>query len=224
METSASASSAFNWRLVAILFGASGVMVPLGLGLRPVHLQWFDTSHFPTIAASMQTWIWSFRILVFGFFLRVGALSALSAFSWRDDVKPLLQAGVTICVLGCLVSALGSGYYMDTGVWGSWEVTQRVGVEAQATLVNELRPVNAWGECLIRMGSVFFCLGSIFVGAALLRARFLTPLLGWFPIAYGLVGICVGMFMANDVAATLAVMVVHALWCLGMAIAMRTPS
>src|SRR4051812_48198053 len=97
-------STLFSRRVLIWLLLASGAMVPAGLWLRPVHLQWFDPSHFAPIAASMQMWIWSFRILVFGLFLRAAALSALGAFPWRDDVRALLTAGVTICVLSSVVS------------------------------------------------------------------------------------------------------------------------
>jgi hypothetical protein len=206
----------FAEKFVGVLFVMSGLMIPAAVLVRPVHVQWWDPTHFPTVAASMDTWIWSVRILVFGLFLRVGAWAALGGFAWKDDIRALVSAGTMISILGCLVSALGHGYYMDTGVWGSWAINQPeyAGEAGRTLLLSSLRPVNAWGECCIRMGSVFYSLGACFLSAAFLRDRFLPKPVALAPMLYGFAGMGIGMFMANDMAANLTVAGVQSAWCL----------
>ncbi len=211
-------NDALSVRIVAGLFFASALMVPLGMWLRPVQLQWWDFTHFAPISAAMDAWIWSFRILVFGLFLRVGALAALNALPWASTVRPLLSAGVTICTFGLLVSALGQGYYMDTGCWGSWAATQKATPEAQAALVDTLLPVNAWGECLLRMGSVFFSLGALFLAAGWHRAQVLVAWLAPLTAVLGVVGIVTGMFLPNEVAVSLGVGVAQSAWSLAVGV------
>jgi hypothetical protein len=200
--------------LIAGLFVLGGLLVPVGLLLRPLHFQWFDTSHFSPIADHMGAWIWSFRVLVFGYFLRLGALAALGTLGAPPRARAPIAAGVAICAFASLASALGHAYYLDTGVWGSWDVTHYTTEAARATFLATLRPVNAWGECLVRMGSVFYSLGSIFLGVGLLIGRAAPRWLALFAICCGPLGILAGMLAPNSLEASWAMTALHSAWCL----------
>lgn len=191
-------------------------MVPGALGTLPLHVQWWDPSHFDTVAENVDRWIWGIRVLVFGFFLRVGAWAALASLAWSPGARALVFAGAMISLLGNLVSSLGAGYNMDTGVWGSWAITQAqyAGEEGRAFLLATLRPVNAWGECCGRMGSVFASLGGCFLALGLLRDSFLPRWAASLPLGIGAAGMAIGMFWANSIGLNLGVGVAQSLWCL----------
>jgi hypothetical protein len=101
-------------------------------------------------------------------------------------------------------------------VWGSWAIDQPeyAGEAGRTHLLSSLRPVNAWGECCIRMGSVFYSLGACFLTAAFLRASFLPRWAALLPAIYGGAGMGIGMFLANEMAPNLAVAGVQSAWCL----------
>src|SRR5688500_692731 len=67
--------SAISGRVAGLLLVAGGVLALLGWLLRPVAIEkQFDLAQILAVGENTSAWIWSFRALVFGLFLRLGGL------------------------------------------------------------------------------------------------------------------------------------------------------
>lgn len=184
-------NSTFNLRFTAILLMAGAAMANLGFLLRPLQLQdSFDLSSFLHAHENQSIWIWSFRILVFGLFMEIMGLVALSGLFRQSDTITVLNPGIVVSCLALLVAAIAEGYYMHMGAWAGWKVSTLESA-LQNPFLQTLEPTHEWVVCLTRMGYMFFCLGLTTIGLGLLRSSFFPKWLGSFALALGAIGITV---------------------------------
>lgn len=183
--------SSFKFRFTGILLLMGAVMVNFGFLLRPVQLQdSFDLPSFIQAHEHQGIWIWSFRFLVFGLFMEVMGLTALSSLFRQSESGTVISAGVMVCNFALLVAALAEGYYMHMGAWAGWKVSTLEPAE-QTRFLQTLEVTREWVVCLTRMGYMFFCMGLAAVGWGLLRSTSYPKWLGGYAMVLGVAGIAI---------------------------------
>lgn len=188
----------FNFRFVALSLMIGGLFVFIGYMIMPVHVVLnFNLEMLQKITNNLELWIRSFQIVVFGFFIRIIGLVGLSALYHDSHAKPVLFSGVMVCSLALLVSGLAEGYYMHTGGWAQWKMTQ-IPVDQYPSMIASLEITNEWVSCIKRFGRMFLHLGLTFVGWGILRAEFLPKWLGTLTMLIGIAGICLLMVLTEN--------------------------
>ena len=205
-------NSDFDTRFVSAALVLGGIMTAAGYFLRPVDIgQIFTIENFREISNSMTIWIRSFQILVFGLFVRLAALAALSMLHTKSAQNAPVFAGTAICVSALLVTTLCEGYYMHMGAWGTGEI-QNAGDAANNAFLSSIRPLSEWVICLARMGNMFFCFGFIILGFGFQITKIVGKWPGIAAMLIGAAGMMILMLLPNDAAAYLPISLAITLW------------
>lgn len=206
----------FNTRFTGITLILGGIMVGAGYLIRPVAIdQHFQIANFLDIGIFNTTWIRSFQILVFGFFISLAGLVALGILHWKSESRTIIFSGLAICAATLLVNALCESYYMHVGAWGAYELRDATEEKQLAFLAN-LRPLGEWMICLTRMANMFFSLGFIVLGLGLVRARLVARWLGGASVLIGISGMMILMLYPDKAAAFAPVRLAITLWYIGL--------
>lgn len=202
----------FSSRFAGGALVAGALLSLAGWFARPVVIdKSFTVESLGGVAASPDLWVLSFRLLVFGLFVRLAGLVSLATFARPDGPRAVVVPGVVISAAGLLVSAMGQGYYMDIAIHGVWRFQQVTDAAAREAILATWLPTDEWVSCLGRMGLMFLGLGSVVLGVGL---RGEAP--GWATWLVGGVGFAamMGIFAAPgnrpvEVAAFVGLAVVH---------------
>ncbi len=174
----------------ALVFGA--VLALLGFFVRPVaNDKSFTVDDILAIETASGVWVMSFRMLVFGLFVRLAGLVSLATFARAAGARAVVVPGVAISAAGLLVSAMVQGYYMDIALHGAWRFAQESSAQGREAILASWLPVDEWVSCLGRMGLMFLGLGSVVLGLGL-RAE-VPAVVGWGLVAVGFAGM-MGIF------------------------------
>lgn len=173
MQHEETAHERFARRSSGIALAAGGAMVLAGWLLRPVAIEkHVQAEHVLRVASSTDLWIWSYRVLVFGLFIRLGALVGLGSLARSIDVRAILIPGIAISAVALAISAVGESYTMEIVVhalfrFGTDATTEAARAQVLATFI----PTAEWASCAVRMGLMFLSLGSLVVAYGLFRGR-----------------------------------------------------
>ena len=190
--------SQFNLRFTGLSLLIGGIFVFAGYTIMPVSVTLnFSLDMLPIITNNLEFWVRSFQILVFGYFIRIIGIVALSSLHQNSPASPVLNAGVMVCSLGMLVAGIAEGYYMHTGGFAQWKVGL-IPLEQHNALIASLEVTNEWASCIKRFGRMFTHLGFVFIGWGLLRGQFLERWLGIYATVLGIAGICLLMILDKD--------------------------
>ena len=212
----------FPSRFASAALVVGGFLCLAGFFGRPVAIdKSFSVNDIVAIGATPGMWVTTFRMLVFGLFVRLAGLVALATFARSSGAKSLVIPGVAIGSAGLLVSAMAQGYYMDIALHGVWRFTQETSVTGRETILASWLATDEWASCLGRMGSMFLGLGTAIMAIGLRDelARWQTWSIG--ALAFGTM---MGIFLAPgfrpvEVSTFVALIVAHGV--LGMAVARR---
>jgi hypothetical protein len=175
---------------VGLTLGA--VLVIAGWLVRPVamskHLQ---VTEIEAIGHAADAFVMSFRLLVFGLFVRLSGLSALVLVATRPSTRALLVPAIAMCAGALLMSALGEAYQMDIGVHSVWRFGQEADPAAREAILTSFLPTAEWADCCRRMGAMFLGFGSIVVGIALWGGDVMSR---WIGVVLAVIG-ATGMFL-----------------------------
>lgn len=164
----------------------SALMLNLGWTLLPVKLGVFlEAADFAKIRPRFQSWIWLFRIHLFGFVMTVMALIALASLQSASWARIVLWPGVGVCGAGLIVISLAAAFYYHFGAWGSIDMADKTPDQVQE-FVESLQVTTEYVTCLMRFGRVFFGFGQVVLAIGLWLAGGL-PL--WIAIATGVLGL-----------------------------------
>lgn len=188
----------FNLQFTGIVLLIGAIFVFTGYALMPVHVSLnFSLDMLTQITNHLEIWVRSFQILVFGYFIRIIGLVALSTMYHDTPSRTLINAGVMVCCLAMLVSGLAEGYYMHTGGYAQWKMGLLPSDQHNSMLAS-LEVTNEWASCIKRFGRMFLHLGFTFMGWGLLRERFLNKWIGIYAMVLGISGICLLMILDKD--------------------------
>lgn len=196
----------------ALVLGAA--LSLLGFFARPVAVdKSFTVDGILAIGVTSDVWVLSFRMLVFGLFVRLAGLVSLATFTRAAGARAVVVPGVAIGCAGLLVSAMAQGYYMDIALHGVWRFGQETSSSGREAIVASWLATDEWVSCLGRMGLMFLGLGSVVLGVGL-RGE-VPSVVAWAVGGVGFVGM-MGIFAAPgsaevQVAAFVGLAVVHAM-------------
>ena len=185
----------FETKVTGWAFILGALMLWLGWALSPHHIgEYIVASDFEAIGESVWTWIWIYRIHIFGWVTMGIALFALVATMARKPYRVLVLPGAGMIIIGTFTLAIANAYFYNFGAWGVGETAGKSAAEIEA-FMNDILYTNQYVTCFIRFGRVFSGVGSVLLGAAFLKWHLLQKWLGWFTVLFGLaaMGIIMGI-------------------------------
>jgi len=162
----------FSRAVAGLLLLAGSAMTVLGWLMHPVAIdKHIEAAHVAGVAQHEVLWVWSFRFLVFGLFLRLaGLVSFGTLFSGASD-RAILLPSIAVASAGLAIGAIGKGYYMDLAIHAAWRFANDASTDsARIALLGSLMPMTEWVACLERMGAMFLALGTLGASLALWRS------------------------------------------------------
>ncbi len=193
---------------------ASALMLNLGWTLLPVKLGVFlKVEDFSNVHSRLRTWIWLFRIHLFGFVMTFMALIALASLLSNTWARIVLWPAVGVCGAGLIISALAAAFYYHFGAWGAIDMAGKSSDQIQE-FVESLQVTTEYVTCLMRFGRVFFGFGQIVLGIGLWLGGGLPPWIAITAAALGLAAITLTMARPDDLEYYAPVFHLNTVWLL----------
>ncbi len=193
---------------------ASALMLNLGWSLLPVKLGVFlEPEDFSNIHRRLRTWIWLFRIHLFGFVVAFMALIALASLLSNTWARIILWPAVGVCGTGLMVTALAAAFYYHFGAWGAIDMADKSADQIKE-FVESLQVTTEYVTCLMRFGRVFFGFGQIVLAIGLWVDGGLPPWLAVIAAALGLAAIVLTMALPDDLESYAPVFHLNTVWLL----------
>ncbi|MDQ3141824.1 MAG: hypothetical protein M3Q56_06210 [Bacteroidota bacterium] len=191
-------ASKFNVRFVSLSLILGGLMVIIGWLIMPVHVVLnFNLEMLNSIKEHHEFWVRSFQVMVFGLFIRIIALVSLGSLYSGSEAKPIVSAGIMVCSLAMLLTAISEGYIMHTGGWAQWKMGL-IPTDQHAPMLAALELTNEWVSCMARMGRMFLHLGLVVLGWGIMRGDVLNKWMGTFALILGIAGITILMIIDQN--------------------------
>lgn len=208
----------FETQFTGWTFLAAALMLWLGYMLSP-HLvgEYLAASDFPSIGENIWTWIWVFRVHIFGWVAMIVAAIALATMIKNHPSRILITPGVGMLVVGTFTLALASAFYYNYGAWGVGK-TAGMSPEEIDVFMNDILYTNQYVTCFLRFGRIFSGVGLVLLGAGLLKGKVFQGWLGWFTILLGVAAMGIILFIPEYYEYYKPLFHVKALWLTVMAI------
>lgn len=185
----------FETKFTGWSFLAAAVLLWLGWALSPHHIgEYIKASDFEAVGENLWTWIWIYRVHIFGWvFMGIASLALVSVIG-RRPYRVMILPGAGLIVIGTFALAIASAYFYNFGAWGVGMTEGKSADEIQ-TFMDNILFTNQYVTCLIRFGRVFSGVGFVLLGLAFMKWKLLPQLLGWFSVLLGLatMGIIMGI-------------------------------
>ena len=185
----------FETNFTGWAFIVASLLLWLGWALSPHHIgEYIVASDFKAIGENVWTWIWIYRIHIFGWVTMGIALFALVSVTARKPYRVLILPGAGMLIIGTFTLAIANAYFYNFGAWG---VGQTAGMSAAEIekFVDDILFTNQYVTCFIRFGRVFSGVGLILLGAGFIKWNIISKWLGWFTVLLGFaaMGIIMGI-------------------------------
>lgn len=185
----------FETKFTGWTFIAAALMLWGGWFLSPHNVgEYLVASDFPAIGENLWTWIWIFRVYIFGWVAMIVAVIALASMMGKPPYRILINPGVGMIVVGTFTLALASAFYYNYGAWGVGMTSGKSPEEIQQFMDNILF-TNQYVTCFMRFGRIFSGVGLVLLGAGLVKWKLMSSWLGWFTILLGLVAMGIILFI-----------------------------
>lgn len=182
--------SAFETQVTGSLFLAAAVMLWGGWVLLPVKIDaYFVPDDFAAVGRRRRTWIWIYRLHLFGYIMGVMAFISLATLLEGAGGRIVVFPAVGVVSAGLLMGALSSAFYYHFGAWGSLDMEGKSD-ETIRGFVDSLRVSTEYVTCLVRFGRVFLGVGQMVLMIGLSLSGDVWPT--WLIVAGGVLGV-VGM-------------------------------
>ena len=199
-------------------FIAAALMILFGWELLHHHLgQYIVSTDFAEVNKHMWYWIWMYRIHIFGWVTMTIAVFSFITIASKKPYGAILVSGGGVLIAGSFIIAIASAFYYGFGTWGIGQTEGMTEVERQL-FVDDLMPINHYVTCFLRFGRVFSGAGMLILGVVMVKWKLLNPILNWFTAAFGLVILCVILFIPDCFESYKPLTYVKVLWLLSMGI------
>jgi len=197
-------------------FIAAALMLWGGYMLSP-HLvgEYLVASDFPSIGESIWTWIWVFRVHIFGWVAMIVAMIGLATMINKRPHRILINPGAGMVIVGTFALALASAFYYNFGAWGVGMTDGKTPADVQE-FMDSILYTNQYVTCFLRFGRIFSGVGMVLLGAGLLKGKVMPGWLGWFTILFGLIAMGIILFIPEYYESYKPMFHVKALWLLIM--------
>ena len=185
----------FETKLTGWIFIAATLMLWGGWVLSPHHIgEYLAASDFSAIDKKLWTWIWMYRIHIFGWVIMAIAMFVLASITLKKPYRVLIAPGAGMVIVGSVTLALASAFYYNFGAWGVGETMGKSAAEIQEFMDNIVY-TNQYVTCFVRFGRVFSGVGLVLLGIGLVKWKIVNVWLGWLTVLLGLgaMGIVMGI-------------------------------
>lgn len=208
----------FETKFTGWTFLAAAIMLWGGWFLSPHNVgEYLVASDFPAIGENLWTWIWIFRVHIFGWVAMIVAVIALASMMGKPPYRILVNPGVGMIVVGTFTLALAAAFYYNYGAWGVGMTEGKSPEEIQQFMDNILF-TNQYVTCFMRFGRIFSGVGLVLLGAGMVKWKLMSTWLGWFTILLGLVAMGLILFIPEYYEPFKPMFHVKALWLAVMGI------
>lgn len=198
----------------ALVIGA--LMLLVGWVLLPYHTgEYLKPSDFPAINENFWTWIWLYRLHIFGWVVMGGGIVGVAAITFKPPFRIMTISGSGILVVGTFVSALATAFYYSFGAWGIGMTMDKSPEEIQQ-FMDGILPVTHYITCLARFGKVFSGAGLVVLGAGLLKFKITDKWLGVFTVLLGLTAMGVVMLIHDNFEVYKPIFYVKVVWLIAL--------
>ena len=188
----------FETRFTGWAFILAAILLWFGWALSPHHIgEYIVASDFEAIGESVWTWIWIYRIHIFGWVTMGISLFALVAATARKPYRVVILPGAGMVIIGTFTLAIANAYFYNFGAWGVGETAGKTAMEIEA-FVNDILYTNQYVTCFIRFGRVFSGVGLVLLGFTFIKWHMVSKLLGWFTALLGLAAMVVIMGIPDN--------------------------
>ena len=206
----------FETRFTGWAFILAAILLWFGWALSPHHIgEYIVASDFEAIGESVWTWIWIYRIHIFGWVTMGISLFALVAATARKPYRVVILPGAGMVIIGTFTLAIANAYFYNFGAWGVGETAGKTAMEIEA-FVNDILYTNQYVTCFIRFGRVFSGVGLVLLGFAFIKWHMVSKLLGWFTALLGLAAMVVIMGIPDNFEIYKPLFHVKVLWLVAM--------
>ncbi|OZV66825.1 hypothetical protein [Winogradskyella aurantia] len=176
----------FETKFTGWAFILAALLLWLGWALSPHHIgEYIVASDFEAIGENVWTWIWMYRIHIFGWVTMGIALFALVSVTARRPYRVVILPGAGMVIIGTFTLAIANAYFYNFGAWGVGETAGKTPVEIEA-FMHDILFTNQYVTCFIRFGRIFSGVGLVLLGYALIKWHMVSKWLGWFTALLGL--------------------------------------
>lgn len=188
----------FETKVIGWAFIVSAILLWGGWFFSPHHLgEYIVASDFQSVNEHLWTWIWMYRIHIFGWVIMGIAMFALTSIATKKPYRVLIYPGAGMIIVGTFTLAIAAAFYYTFGAWGVGNTTGKSPEEVQQ-IMDGLIFTNHYVTCFVRFGRVFSGVGLIILGAAFVKWNILNKGLGWLTIIMGFAAMAIIMGIPDN--------------------------
>ena len=188
----------FETNFTGWAFIVAALLLWLGWALSPHHIgEYIVAADFEAIGENVWTWIWMYRIHIFGWVTMGIALFALVSVTARKPYRVVILPGAGMLIIGTFTLAIANAYFYNFGAWGVGETAGKSAAEIQK-FVDDILFTNQYVTCFIRFGRVFSGVGLVLLGAGFIKWNIVGKWLGWFTVLLGLAAMVIIMGIPDN--------------------------
>lgn len=187
----------FSTTVTGWFFVLGAMMLWFGWALSPAHIgSNFKAEDFSAVGAHLESWIWLFRIHLFGYIVVVMAFTALASLFADRPARILLWPGNAAAISGLIVSTVAAAFYYHFGASGALFL-QGQSAEVAQQYADSLWVVTEYVHCLVRFGRVFLGLGLVIMAWGLMKWKVLPLWMVLWMAALGVAAMALTMLFEN---------------------------
>ncbi len=199
-------------------FIAAAVLLWGGWAFSPHHLgEYIVAEDFTEVSKSVWTWIWMFRIHIFGWVTMAIALFSMSSYLSVKPYRAILFPGIGMIIVGTFVLAIGTAFYYNFGAWGVGKTIGKSPQEIQE-FIDGILFTNQYVTYFIRFGRIFSGVGLVLLGTAFIKWNIIAKWLGWFTAILGFVAMAIILAIPDNFEVYKPIFHIKSLWLLVMGI------
>jgi hypothetical protein len=188
----------FETNFTGWAFILAALLLWSGWALSPHHIgEYIVASDFEAIGESVWTWIWMYRIHIFGWVTMGIALFALVSVTARKPYRVMILPGAGMVIIGTFTLAIANAYFYNFGAWGVGQTAGKSAAEIEA-FVDNILYTNQYVTCFIRFGRVFSGVGLVLLGVAFVKWNIVSKWLGWFTGLLGFAAMAIVMGIPDN--------------------------
>jgi hypothetical protein len=188
----------FETNFTGWAFIVAALLLWSGWALSPHHIgEYIVASDFEAIGESVWTWIWMYRIHIFGWVTMGIAVFALVSVTARKPYRVMILPGAGMVIIGTFTLAIANAYFYNFGAWGVGQTAGKSAAEIKA-FVDSILYTNQYVTCFIRFGRVFSGVGLVLLGFAFVKWNIVSKWLGWFTGLLGFAAMAIVMGIPDN--------------------------